>query len=131
MKIMKQGWIGFICIYAVIVGIFLIIVGLCQKTDIEDNTVSQQQEGVFTAYTASIYETDSDPTVTASNQKVRGGIVANNCLPFGTKIKVNDRIYEVQDRMHDRYGCDKFDIYMCEYPDAVEFGKKILLYEII
>ena len=128
---MKKEWIGFICAYAVIVGIFFIILGLSHKDETENNMDSQQQRGVFTAYTASVDETDSDPTITASNQKVRIGIIANNCLPFGTKIRVNGKIYEVQDRMNERYGCDKFDIYMCDHPNAVEFGKKVMLYEII
>jgi len=79
----------------------------------------------------SLDETDNDPTITASNQVVRIGIIANNCLPFGTKIKVKDNIYEVQDRMHERYGCSKFDIYMCDYYDAINFGIKELPYEII
>jgi 3D (Asp-Asp-Asp) domain-containing protein len=131
MKIMKQEWIGFLCVYAVIAGIFFIILGLSHKADTDENMVLQQQKGVFTAYTACIDETDSDPMVTASNKKVRRGIIANNCLPFGTRIKVNGKIYEVQDRMNERYGCDKFDIYMCDHPDAVEFGKKVLSYEII
>ena len=131
MKKMKQEWIGFLCVYAVIVGIFFIILGLSNKADTEKNLVAQQQKGVFTAYTASVDETDSEPTITASNQKVRRGIIANNCLPFGTRIKVNGKVYEVQDRMNERYGCDIFDIYMCDHPDAVEFGKKVLLYEII
>jgi len=117
--------------YAVIVGVFLIIVCLSQKTDTGEKSVPQQQKGIFTAYTASASETDSDPSITASNQTVRRGIIANNCLPFGTKIKIDDKIYEVQDRMHRRYGCDEFDIYMCEYPDAIEFGRKVLSYEII
>ena len=131
MKKMKEGWIGFICVYAVIVGVVFIILGLSCKDDTENNIVLQHKRGIFTAYTASVDETDSDPTITASNQEVRTGIIANNCLPFGTRIKVNGKIYEVQDRMNGRYGCDKFDIYMCDHPDAVAFGKKVMLYEII
>lgn len=90
-----------------------------------------EKTGIFTAYTATVYQTDSTPTITASNQKVRKGIVANNCLPFGTKIKLNDKIYEIQDRMNRRYGCDNFDIYMCDYSEAVNFGVQELRYELI
>jgi 3D (Asp-Asp-Asp) domain-containing protein len=87
--------------------------------------------GVFTAYSAEVAQTDSSPSITASNVSVREGIIANNCLPFGTRIRVHGKVYEVQDRMHDRYGCDNFDIYMTDYSRAVSFGKQPLRYEII
>ncbi|MEW6585819.1 MAG: hypothetical protein AB1442_09460 [Nitrospirota bacterium] len=87
--------------------------------------------GVFTAYTAEVAQTDSSPTTTASNVTVREGIIANNCLPFGTRIRVHGKVYEVQDRMDDRHGCDNFDIYMTDYSRAVSFGKQPLRYEII
>lgn len=137
MKLQNEKGICYICAYTVIIGIFFVTVGIVHNFDNKDDkeidieTVSQELTGVFTAYTASIAETDDDPTITASNQEVRRGIIANNCLPFGTKIKVNDKIYEVQDRMNERYGCHKFDIYMCDYYDAVSFGIKELPYEII
>ncbi|MFZ5905889.1 MAG: hypothetical protein ACOYVJ_00590 [Nitrospirota bacterium] len=100
-------------------------------TALADSTSSNKKIGIFTAYTADDAQTDSTPTITASNQRVQSGFIANNCLPFGTKIKVNGTIYEVQDRMHNRYGCDKFDIYMIDYSDAVNFGIRPLHYEII
>ena len=137
MKLRQEKGICFICAYAVIIGLCFIIIGIVHGSDnidnkdIEVNTVSQKQTGVFTAYTASVEETDEDPTITASNQEVRNGIIANNCLPFGTKIKVKGRIYEVQDRMNERFGCNKFDIYMCDYYDAINFGRRELQYEII
>lgn len=87
--------------------------------------------GFFTAYTATVSQTDSTPTITASNQRVREGIVANNCLPFGTKIKVNNRVFEIQDRMNSRYGCNTFDIYMTDYAEALDFGRQQFNYELI
>jgi 3D (Asp-Asp-Asp) domain-containing protein len=137
MKLRQEKGICFICAYAVIIGICFVIVGIVHSIDNKDDKgmdvkiVSPEQTGVFTAYTASVDETDSDPTITASNQVVRIGFIANNCLPFGTKIKVKDRIYEVQDRMNNRFGCDNFDIYMCDYSDAINFGRRELQYEII
>jgi 3D (Asp-Asp-Asp) domain-containing protein len=62
---------------------------------------------------------------------VKKGIIANNCLPFGTKIKVDNKIFEIQDRMNQRYGCDSFDIYMTKYQKAKDFGRQTLKYEII
>lgn len=137
MKLQNEKGICFICAYAVIIGICFVIAGIVHgngnndNKEIEVKIVSQEQVGVFTAYTASVDETDNDPTITASNQEVRIGIVANNCLPFGTKVKVKNRIYEVQDRMNSRFGCDKFDIYMCDYSNAINFGRRALQYEII
>ena len=112
----------FLCI-----GVLFLIFSSYAGTDME----SRDMTGIFTAYTAMISQTDSTPTITASNQKVREGIVANNCLPFGTKIKVNTRVFEVQDRMNRRYGCDTFDIYMLDYADAINFGRQTLVYEYI
>ena len=141
MNLQNEKGICYICAYAVIIGIFFVIVGIVHSFDNKDDQLmdvkmdikvaSLEQKGIFTAYTASVAETDDDPTITASNQVVRKGIVANNCLPFGTKIKVNDKIYEVQDRMNERFGCDKFDIYMCDYYDAISFGRREMHYEII
>ena len=90
-----------------------------------------KKTGIFTEYTASVSQTDSTPTITASNQKIREGIVANNCLPFGTKIEVNNNIYVIQDRMNERYGCENFDIYVRKYSQAKRFGKRTLRYKII
>jgi 3D (Asp-Asp-Asp) domain-containing protein len=90
-----------------------------------------EKSGVFTAYNAEAAQTDNTPLVTASGQKVNKGIIANNCLPFGTKIEVNNEIFEVQDRMHARYGCDYFDIFMWDYHEARQFGKQELNYKIV
>jgi 3D (Asp-Asp-Asp) domain-containing protein len=126
-----KGNIGLIFMY---VAVALVIVSLVHIRSIgtaSANFIREEKTGRFTAYTADGAQTDSSPTITASNQKVQEGIVANNCLPFGTKIKVSGKIYEVQDRMHGRYGCDYFDIYMHDYSRAVRFGIQPLKYEVI
>ncbi len=82
--------------------------------------------GIVTAYTSSEDETDSTPHITASNQKTRDGIVANNCLSFGTKVKINGKIYEVQDRKNSRYDCRWIDIWMNSKEEAIEWGIKRL-----
>lgn len=114
--------------------VILITVYLLTQDTGMNNVLSEKNNpkvGIFTAYTASTAETDSTPTVTANNQEVRKGIVANNCLPFGSRIVVNTEIYEIQDRMNARYGCDNFDIFMWDYSDAINFGRQELHYEII
>lgn len=86
--------------------------------------------GIITAYTARTEETDDSPTITASNQIVREGIIANNCLPFGAKVKIDGREYEVQDRMNKRYDCNHYDIYFEDLDEAKIWGVKKLSVEI-
>ena len=116
--------------------VILLLIGLflsgCAEAVGENTTVPVKLEsGIFTAYNALPEQTDDTPEITASGKRVKEGIVANNCLPFGTKIAVNDQIFEVQDRMNKRYGCDNFDIFMWDYQAAEEFGVKELNYEVI
>ena len=97
-----------------------------EETAKASSTSPTAQLGNFSAYNAEVGQTDSDPFTMASGKKVFEGAVANNCLPFGTKVKVGEKIYEVQDRMNSRYDCDHFDIYMESYDDAIKFGRKQL-----
>lgn len=83
------------------------------------------------AYTSSVDETDDTPNLTASNTATREGIVANNCLPFGSKVKVGDRILRVEDRMNKRYGCEVFDIWMKSKKEARNFGVQNLIIQIV
>ena len=93
------------------------------------------KNAVVYAYTSRVEETDGDLFTTASGEKVRTGIVANNCLEFGTKVDINGFVYEVKDRMNRRYtDCDGqwyFDIWMDDLAEARKWGKKttdILVY---
>lgn len=79
-----------------------------------------------TAYTSDPAETDDTPLTTASGQTVRKGIVANNCEEFGTLVKIQGVIYEVQDRMNRRYGCERFDIWTEKKSDAYSWGVRTL-----
>ena len=126
MTIKQKIGIFFICRF---IGIGILFFTL--KDGIGNGIVSLEKTGIFTAYTAIVSQTDSTPTITASAQKVREGVVANNCLPFGTRIKVNNRIYEIQDRMSEKYRCDNFDIFIWKHSEAIDFGRQTLKYEII
>ena len=126
MAIKQKVALFFLCKVFIVGTLFLTVIHGAE-TDID----SPERTGIFTAYTASVFQTDSTPMITASNINVRKGIIANNCLPFGTKIKVNNKIFEIQDRMNRRYGCDHFDIYMTEYHEAIDFGRQTLKYEIV
>ncbi len=82
------------------------------------------------AYTLGrIEENAGDPCVSASGLNLCNdgkNTVANNCLEFGTKVKIEGEIYEVQDRMNSRYGCENFDIAMDNHSEAINFGRKTL-----
>lgn len=90
--------------------------------------VSKTIQVVVTAYSSTEDQTDSTPFDTASGKKVRDGIIANNMLPFGTKVRIpqlyGDKIFTVEDRMHSRKGKYHIDIWFPEYKQAKQFGAK-------
>jgi len=90
---------------------------------------------VITAYSSTPEETDSTPFITASGKQVRDGIIANNMLIFGTKVRIpqlyGDKIFTVEDRMHQRKGKYQVDIWFPEHKQAKEFGAKLLDIEIL
>jgi 3D (Asp-Asp-Asp) domain-containing protein len=129
MKIPKKIDLLLLCMLVVLA---IILPVNLQTTDTAlADSEPEEKLGIFTAYTADEAQTDNSPTITASNETVREGFIANNCLPFGTKIRIDGKVFEVQDRMNKRYGCDNFDIYMTEYSDAINFGRQVMKYEII
>jgi len=83
---------------------------------------------VITAYSSSVNQTDSTPFITAANTQVRDGIIANNYLPFGTRIRIpeiyGDKIFVVEDRMNKRKGNYQVDIWFPSFSQAKEFGAK-------
>jgi 3D (Asp-Asp-Asp) domain-containing protein len=86
---------------------------------------------VVTAYTSSRDETDSHPHITASGKRTRPGIVAcPRRIPFGTKIRINGRIYQCEDRLHRRLP-HRFDLWMPTKAHARKFGKQNLVVEIV
>lgn len=89
-----------------------------------DKAVGRVVEGTIYAYNSEVGQTDNDPFITASGQQVRKGIIANNCLKFGTVVRVDGKVYEVLDRMNSRYGCEVFDIWMESKAEAKQWGKQ-------
>lgn len=81
---------------------------------------------IVTAYSSSAWETDEDPYTTASGGLVRPGIVANNLLPIGTKVRLpelyGDKVFVVEDRMNSRKGDYHLDIWFPSYWEAKSFG---------
>jgi len=90
---------------------------------------------VATAYSSTPEQTDNDPFITAAGTTVRDGIIANNLLPFGTKVRIpelyGDKIFVVEDRMNKRKGDYHIDIWFPSYWEAKEFGAKRPYVEIL
>ena len=90
---------------------------------------------VVTAYSSTPEQTDNTPFITASGKNVADGIVANNMLPFGSKVRIpelyGDKIFVVEDRMHQRKGKYHLDIWFPEYSQAKNFGAQITNIEVI
>jgi len=90
---------------------------------------------VVTAYSSTPEETDDTPFITASGRTVEDGIVANNLLPFGTEVMIpevyGDKIFVVEDRMHQRKGYYHLDIWFANTQEAKDFGAKRVYIEIL
>jgi len=90
---------------------------------------------IITAYASTPGQTMGDPFITASGKKVRWGIVANNLLPLGTKIRIpelfGDEVFIVEDRMNPKKGKKQIDIWFPSNKLAKEFGVKKAYIEVL
>ena len=97
--------------------------------------VVQNIKVLATAYSSTVWQTDSTPFITASGTSVRDGVVANNLLPMGTKIRMpeiyGDKIFVVEDRMHSRKGSYHVDIWFPTYLQAKNFGAQKTYIEVL
>ena len=97
--------------------------------------ITRKIKVVTTAYSSTTWQTDSTPFITAAGTYVRDGIVANNLLPFGTKVRLpeiyGDKIFVVEDRMHWKKGYYHIDIWFASYSEAKNFGIKRTYLEIL
>jgi len=104
-----------------------------QSADYSD--VVKKIRVVVTAYSSSPMETQGDPFITASGERVRDGVVANNLLRFGTKVRLpkifGDKVFVVKDRMNQKKGNYHIDIWFPSREMALEFGSKITNIEIL
>jgi len=92
-----------------------------------------EEMGEFSGYTASVDETDDTPRIMASTKEVYIGAIACPAkFEFGTKIKVQDKIYTCEDRMNKRYRySNHFDIFFETKDEAIKFGRRELNFEVI
>ncbi|XOB42132.1 MAG: hypothetical protein ACKKMP_02050 [Candidatus Nealsonbacteria bacterium] len=90
---------------------------------------------IITAYSSTESQTDDTPFITASGSCVRDGIVANNLLPFGTRIRIpevyGDKIFVVEDRMNRKKGYYHVDVWLADYWQALSFGAKRTTIEVL
>ena len=90
---------------------------------------------IVTAYSSTERQTDDTPFITASGSLVRPGIVANNMLPFGTKIKLpeifGDKVFVVEDRLNWEKGKYHIDVWFETEKEAINFGAKLSEMEIL
>ncbi len=97
--------------------------------------VVKKMNVVITAYSSTVWQTDDTPFITASNTRVRDGIIANNYLPFGTKVRMpeiyGDKIFIVEDRMNRRKSNYHIDIWLPSYSEAKEFGAQKTYIEVL
>ena len=97
--------------------------------------VAKSIKMLITAYSSSVDETDNTPNITANGSKVYDGVVANNYLPFGAKIRMpelyGEKVFTVEDRMHKRKGKYQVDIWMASKKEAKNFGAKLTNIEIL
>jgi 3D (Asp-Asp-Asp) domain-containing protein len=97
--------------------------------------VAHKLNVVVTAYSSTPWETWGDPFITAAGTGVREGIIANNLLPFGTKVRLpeiyGDKIFVVEDRMNSRIGYYHVDIWLPSYGEALNFGAKRTYIEVL
>lgn len=101
---------------------------------VHQNTPRKMQV-VVTAYSPSECETDNDPLITASGKFVQEGFVANNLLPFGTRIRLPkifpNRTFIVEDRMHWSRGEEYVDVLFFSREAALNFGAHYTEMEIL
>jgi 3D (Asp-Asp-Asp) domain-containing protein len=96
---------------------------------------NKKMEVIATAYSSTVWECDDTPFITASNTQVRDGIIANNLLPFNTRVKIpelyGDKIFVVEDRMHYLKSPYQIDLWFPSHEAATDFGVKRTYIEVL
>ena len=93
-------------------------------TIVQEFEVVDTIKATITAYTNDPAETDDTPNIMASMNRVYEGAMANNCLPLGTLVEYDNKVYTIEDRMNSKWGCGMFDIFMFNKEEAKKFGIK-------
>ncbi len=96
------------------------------KSEVKQISKIKVIQARISAYTSDPAETDDTPNIMANGKKTRKGVVANNCLKFGTEVEIQGKTYTVEDRMNKRYGCEQFDIWHEHKATAIAWGVRKL-----
>ena len=116
---------------------FLTISGnsLLPSSPLPELKIARTVRVIVTAYSSTHDQTDETPEITAANTKVKDGVIANNLLPFGTKVRLpelyGNKIFVVEDRMNRKKGYYHFDIWFPSYGEAKNFGAKNTYLEVL
>ncbi len=86
-----------------------------------------------TAYNSLAAQTDATPFFAADGTHTYWGMVAMNCVPFGTKVRIPSMYGSKVFKVHDRggFGCNHVDVWMQHYGDARKFGRRTITVEIV
>ncbi len=102
----------------------------------EDREPAKVTWVVATAYSSDVGQTDNTPCIPASGYDLCkhyeeygfGNSIAANFLPLGTQVRLpdafGDKVFIVRDRMNERYGSGRIDVWMPTREEAKEFGVK-------
>jgi 3D (Asp-Asp-Asp) domain-containing protein len=102
-----------------------------ERQDVELPADPSRIHADVTAYSSSPDETWGDPFLTASGRPVGEGVVAcPRRLPFGTRVQIGPRVYTCWDRLHPKYD-DRFDIWKASKEEALEFGRRRVIVQIL
>ena len=86
-----------------------------------------------TAYNSLPGQTSGDPFIAADGKRTYWGMLAMNCMPFGTKVRIpglyGGKIFQVHDR--GGFGCNHVDVWMQHLGDARKFGRRTITIEIV
>jgi len=120
----KSGWLG--AISKAFQNLKLSATGVIKPT------TGQKLAVTAVAYSPTVDQNDASPCITASGTVVRRGVVATNFLPIGTRLKIGEDTYVVEDRMNAKYNGKKIiDIWHPTTKEALAFGSKRLEIEIL
>lgn len=106
------------------------------KTKLRTKLRTENKTNAISAYSEldSCHYPSSKGCFTASGKIARVGMVATNLYPFGTKLKIGNKIYIVEDRVSKKYN-NRYDIFMGygeeAHQEALKFGIQYLPVEII
>lgn len=85
-----------------------------------------------TGYSSTVDQTDGDPFTTASGTRVHPGTMAANFLPFGSRVRIGNTIYIVEDRLNSRYnGRYIVDLWFESRAEALTWGARVVEMEVV